>query len=62
MELHKCLEKKFPKLCINFHRSILRQSSHLERGVALQTNLLFDKAVFVILEEPEFEDYKRLQT
>lgn len=24
-------------------------------------NLLFDKAAFVILEEPEFEDYKYLE-
>lgn len=62
MELHKCLEKKFSKLCINFHRSFLKQSSHLQRGVVLQTNLLFDKSAFVILEVPEFEDYKRLQT
>jgi hypothetical protein len=40
----------------------LKQSSHLQRGVALQTNVLFDKVAFVILEEPEFEDYKLLQT
>ena len=25
-------------------------------------NLLFDKAAFVILEEPELEDYKYLET
>lgn len=27
----------------------------------MQMNLLFDKAVFVILEEPEFEDCKYLE-
>jgi hypothetical protein len=50
MELHKYLEKKFPKLCINFHRSFLKQSSHSQRGIALQTNVLFDTAAFAILE------------
>jgi hypothetical protein len=27
----------------------------------MQMSLLFDKAAFVILEEPEFEDYKYLE-